>query len=63
MQKYSLTFCLSPENPSYSEEKTEAGYLLCSLEEMFANGIREAYQFPNVSVYVRQAAHLAGIHQ
>ena len=28
---------------------------------MAANGIREEYLFPNASVYVRQAAHLAGI--
>ena len=30
---------------------------------MAANGIREEYLFPNVSVYVLQAAHSAGIHK
>ena len=48
------------------KEEQKLAIFLCSLGERFlysSQGIREEYLFPNDSVSVLQAAHLAGIHK
>ena len=49
------TVCLSSENRSYFEGRTEACYIFFVLWErcfcMAANGIRDEYMFPNDSVF------------
>ena len=58
---------LSSDNRTYSEGRTEAGYIsLFSWREVFCmapSGIREEYLFPNDSVSVLQAAYSTGIHK
>ena len=64
VQKRSL---ILKKTRTYFEGRTEIGYIFFVLWETYfciaANGIWEKYLFPNASVSVLQATHLAGIHK